>query len=283
MLKIILALLYGVLVASVYAIYASGFSLAFSITRVPNLAYGALYTFSAYFAYWLLSLGINVFLSYVLAIVATSLLSLLIGRFIIRPSLKNPITIFISTLAIAYIIEEVIRIRFTKFPRTLIGVPGSITIFGSGVPLQWFVVLGSSTVVGTILIFLLRKTRLGLSIRAVAESWKDAQMFGVNPSRTFDFTMMLSGILAGFTALVLSPLWSITPSMGWLYLFTAFAIVVLGGIGSIEGLFISAIIYGVSEQIVTFYFSPSLANVVPLVIVILVLVFKPHGLFGRGE
>lgn len=105
----------------------------------------------------------------------------------------------------------------------------------------------------------------------------------INPTKVLRITFMISGVYAALTGILLAPLKALTPPAGWTPLFAAFAIVVMGGIGNVVGTVIASLIYGYVEQFVVYTLGGGVARVVPLILIVLILVFKPHGLFGRGE
>jgi len=206
---------------------------------------------------------------------------LAVGEAVIRTALKVPISVLISTLATAYIIEEVFRIEFGLTPITLPSVRGVSVIWGIPINNQWLLVLLTSIIMSSALLLFLKYTSTGKAIRATAESWEESMIIGVNPLKVFRVTMVIAGAYAAIAGIVLSPLKAVVPDMGWSPLFTAFTIVALGGMGSIKGTIIAATIYGFAEQSITWFFGGAYAEIVPLIIIILVLLLKPSGLFGE--
>ena len=260
------------------------FSLIFGVAKIPHLAYGALYTMAAYMSYILLTqLNLNPIVSMILAILIVALISLVIGDIAVKPALKMPVSVFISTFAVAYIIEEVFRIELGLTPVTLPSLHGVTTIWSIPVNNQWFLVLIVSLVMSTSLLLFLKYTTMGKAIRAVAESWEESMIIGIDPLKVFRITMILAGTYAAIAGILLSPLKAITPEMGWRPLFTAFAIIILGGMGSIKGTIIASLIYGFVEQGVTWTLGSAFAEIVPLILIIITLIVKPTGLFGEKE
>ncbi len=277
-------LVFGLLHASTYLAFSLGFSLILGVAKIPNLAYGALYVLSGYVAYELLaSLGLPFYIAAGLAITLTGIASLLIGEVAVRPALKNPVGVFITTMSVAYILEEYFKMGMGLRPVTLPMLSGTVSVADIPVSNQWLLVASVSLAMTLALVLFLRKTSMGMAIRAVAESWEESLRFSINPLRVLRVTLLITGLYAGMTGVLLSPLKALTPSAGWTPLFAAFAVVILGGVGSIVGTAIASVIYGLVEQTVTFTLGSGLARVVPLFLIVAVLLLRPHGIMGRGE
>lgn len=277
-------LIFSLLHASIYLVYSSGFALLFSVAGLPNLAYSIFYTFMAYAFYVALnSMGLGVAGSFTLSILATIGIALIINETAVRPVVRNPLSMFISTIAASYIIEEWLRLRYGKTYLALPRIGGNLRIIGVPVENHWLLAGIMGLLMILILYILINRTRLGIRIRAVAESWEEAYLSGVNPIGILRITSIIAATYAAAASLSLAPLKAISPDMGWAMLFTAFAIIVLAGIGSIRGLLVATLIYAFAEQVVTFTVSQTMARMVPLVLAIVILVIKPTGLFGGEE
>lgn len=277
-------LIFGLLHSLTYLVFSLGFSLIFGVARLPNLSYGALYVFAGYATYiFLTQLGLDFSLAVIASTLLTAATSFAVGEFTIKPAMKFPVSVFITTMAVAYIFEEFFRIQMGLRPVTLPLYSGTTTVMGVPVSNHWLLVgLVSLLMVLALLLFLF-KTSIGRAVRAVAESWEESMRLGINPLKVLRVTFLLSGVYAALTGILLTPLKALTPGSGWTPLFTAFAVVVMGGIGNVLGTVIASLIYGFTEQLVTYMLGGGIARVVPLVLIVLVLVFRPHGLFGRGE
>lgn len=276
--------IFGLFHSLTYLVFSLGFSLVFGVARLPNLSYGALYVLAGYTTYTLLShLSVPLYLAIPASILLTAIASLAVGESVIRPAIKFPVSVFITTLAVAYIFEELFRIQMGLRPVTLPLYPGTTTLFGVPVSNHWLLIAGVSIVMVLLLLMFLYKTHTGRAIRAVAESWEESMRLGISPLKVLRATFLISGVYAASTGILLAPLKALTPTAGWTPLFAAFAIVVMGGIGNVVGTVAASIIYGFIEQFMAYTLGGGIARVVPLVLIVLVLVFRPHGLFGRGE
>jgi len=277
-------LIFGLFHSLTYLVFSLGFSLVFGVARLPNLSYGALYVLTGYSTYVFLNyLNAPLYLAVPASILLTAAVSLAIGESIIKPAIKFPVSVFITTMAVAYIFEELFRIQMGLRPATLPLYPGTTTVLGVPVSNHWLLVTAACLVMVLALLVFLYRTSVGKAIRAVAESWEESMRLGVNPLKVLRTTFLVSGVYAAFTGILLAPLKALTPTAGWSPLFAAFAIVVMGGIGNILGTVVASLIYGFIEQFMVYALGGGIARVAPLVLILLVLIFRPHGLFGRGE
>jgi len=256
----------------------------FGVAKIPNLAYGSLYILSAYVMYALTTyIGLEPLVAALVAILVAGLASLLIGEVVVKPGLKMPVSVFITTLSVAYIFEEFFRIEMGLRPITLPVYPGVTYVLGVPVSNHWFLILSASLLMFLSLTAFLKYAVLGRSIRAVAESWDESRRLGIDPLKVLRVAFFVAGVYAGATGVLLTPLKALTPTAGWGPLFTAFAIVALGGVGSVTGTLIASFIYGFFEQSMTYVLGSGVASISPLILIVLVLVFRPQGLMGRVE
>ena len=274
----------GLIKGSVYALLAIGFSLILGVARIINIAHTALYMTAAYLIYVGTKLmGLSAPLSMIAAIVLTVLLGLLIYNFFIRPIQEHEAAVLIATIAVAMMIQEVFLMIFGG---SYLGVSplvdGYALIIGVKVTYQHLLALGLALVILVGVRFLLLKTRLGLAIRSTAQDREVANLMGMNVTHVAMATMAISVGLAAATGAIVAPLMTVEPTM-WMHpLIMMLAIVVLGGLGSIEGSFVGAYILGFAESMVVFLLPMGsfLKDSVALSIMILVLLIRPEGLFG---
>jgi branched-chain amino acid transport system permease protein len=277
-------LLFSIFHSSTYLTFSLGFSMLFGVAKIPNLAYGSLYILSAYVMYALTTyIGLEPLVAALVAILVAGLASLLIGEVVVKPGLKMPVSVFITTLSVAYIFEEFFRIEMGLRPITLPIYPGVTYVLGVPVSNHWFLILSASLLMFLSLTAFLKYAVLGRSIRAVAESWDESRRLGIDPLKVLRVAFFVAGVYAGATGVLLTPLKALTPTAGWGPLFTAFAIVALGGVGSVTGTLIASFIYGFFEQSMTYVLGSGVASISPLILIVLVLVFRPQGLMGRVE
>ena len=274
----------GLVNGGVYALLAIGFSLIFGVARIVNIAHTAFYMLAAYCFYTLLTkTGLGFLLSGVISVVAVTLFSMLCYRLVIEPVREHEAAVLIATIALALVFQELMLFtfggHFLGIPSTL---EGSMRFLGVSIPYQRLLIL---VVAGAALIlvwFVLYRTRLGLAIRATANDLEVANLMGMNVNRVAMATVAISVALASVAGVVVAPVYVVDPFMWLAPLVTMLAIVVLGGLGSLKGSLIGALIIGYVEAITVFAIPAGayLKGAVALLIMVIVLLVRPEGLFG---
>ncbi len=277
-------IVYGLVSSGVYALLAVGFSLIFGVARIVNLAHTAFYMLAAYLIYCLTSAaGLNLYLSIIIAIISVTIVGTLSYKLLIARVRQHEATTLIVTIAIAVIIQEAILRGFGGQPR---GIPklisGSTDIFGVTVLNQQLLTLGVVILLLLATWFFLMRTKSGIAIRATAQDREVANLMGINVPQIEMLTMAISVGLAAVAGAVVAPLLLVTPGMWTHPLVMILAVVVLGGLGSLQGSLVGALILGFAENLVVFL-APSgafLKTSVALSIMLVVILIKPEGLFG---
>ena len=272
---------------SVYALLASGLSLIYGVGRIVNLAHTAFFMLAAYGMYCFMSnLGWGPLPSIVLTLVAITLVGLLVYRFLLDRIRQHGAALLIMTVALAMALQELMRISFHR-QTTLPGsvpylIAGDTTILGVMVEKQQLLTLGTIAGVIIILWLLLSKTKLGIAIRATANDAEVANLMGISVPRTLMLTMGIGTGLAGVAAVLMAPISGVIHYMWMKPLMMVLVIVVLGGLGSMKGSIIGALIIALVESL-TFILLPYrtyLSTVFALAVMVLVLIVRPGGLFG---
>ncbi|MEO7128771.1 MAG: branched-chain amino acid ABC transporter permease [Rhodoferax sp.] len=278
-------LLLGLVNGSFYAMLSLGLAVIFGLLGIINFAHGALYMVGAYVGWILLtSFGINYWFALVLAPLAVGILGVVIERLLLRHLYKlDPLYGLLMTFGLAQIMEGIFRRQYgvsgESYP-----VPDALsgaTNLGFMVLPNYraWVVLASLVVcLGTW--FLIERTRLGAYLRAGTENAPLVQAFGVNVPIMVMLTFGGGAALAGLAGVLAAPIIQVTPLMGSNLIIVLFAVVVIGGMGSIMGSAISGLLLGVVEGF-TRVFYPQGSNVVIFVVMVIVLMVRPAGLFGK--
>lgn len=277
-------IVFGLVSSGVYALLAVGFSLIFGVARIVNLAHTAFYMLAAYLIYSLASeAGLNLYLSIIISIVIVTIVGTLSYKFLIARVRQHEATTLIVTLALAVIIQEAILKGFGGNPRSVPKlISGAIDIFGVTVLNQQLLTLGVVVLLLLATWFFLMKTKSGVAIRATAQDREVANLMGINVPRMEMLTMAISVGLAAIAGALVAPLFVLTPGMWAHPLVMILAVVILGGLGSLKGSLIGAVILGFAENLVVFL-APSgayLKTSVALTIMLIVILLKPEGLFG---
>jgi branched-chain amino acid transport system permease protein len=269
------------LLGALYALVAIGFTLIFGVGGVLNLAHGASITLGAYSAYYAVQFGLGIYVGGLVALAVPALFNYALYKGLIKPAGENPVAVLILTLVLSLVVEQVFLAIAGAQPVTIPGfVDGQVAILGGleanrvlGFVLSWVLIGG--------LFYFVNRTKQGQAILATSMSKKGSALVGINPDRTYTYTWIIAGLLAGVAGLFLGSFQSLNPLMGRSPLLLSFSIVVLGGLGSIRGSVIGAYFISLLDQLTIFYVSDRLAGLSGLVVLVVVLLVRPKGLFGR--
>lgn len=275
--------IYGAVTSAIYAMLAVGFTLIFGVARVLNLSHGAFYALGAYFTYTYNGLlKIPLLLAALLAVTTVAVFGVAMERVLVRPLRHSGLAVLMITLAMSLLIEQVLLLTFgSEYQNVQSLVSEKVMVFGVDIGGQRLLALGVSVVLISGLWLFIHSTRLGNAILAVSQDVEGAQYMGININRVFAIVMGLSAALAATAGVLVAPFLTVHPSMGLVPMTKAFSIVILGGLGSIRGSLLAAAVLGYSETLVGYLVSSSLTELVSLVAILLALILRPAGLFGK--
>jgi branched-chain amino acid transport system permease protein len=273
----------GLVMGSVYVLVALGLNLIFSITDIPDFAQGALYMVAAYAAYYAVTiLHLPFILALIIAMGVGAAMAYLGNRLLYSRWTDAPRTQLLSAIALFFLIANVANWAFTSkaklFPTYL---PGTVEVMGYPLSYQRFVVLGAAALLFILVYLFIMKTKLGKAIRAASQDAEMAEVVGINIKQVTSVVFLMGGALSGAAGAVVAPLYSVYPSAGDLPLLKALVVVILGGFGSVAGVLICGIGLGVLEALGSIYISSAYQHGYAFFILILILWFRPLGLFGR--
>lgn len=277
-------LVYGAIQSSVYALLAIGFSLIFGVAGVVNLAHTAFFMVGAYLIYTLFSiLGLNLYLSLALAVIAVGILGLLVMNYCIKPLIDSEMSVMIITVALAMFFQQVILSIFGPVGRNVRSFSDqSYNLFGFvTVDAQRLLTLIVTVVLLVAFWYLIKRTKFGRAIQAVSQDREGAIFVGISPNRIYMQVIFISACLAAIAGAFIAPVIGARPEMWEHPLVRVFICVVLGGLGSLEGTVLAALIIGYTEVIVSFTLSSYLGELVAVVIILLALYFRPTGIMGK--
>jgi branched-chain amino acid transport system permease protein len=275
----------GFLLSGLYALIAVGFTMIFSVGRVLNLAYGTYLMLGGYVYYVLAQeLAFPKIPSFLGAVAAGVIFGVTTYLILVRGLQDNPIAIEISTLILAVVMQSLIILIFSPAPRAMWPlIPGVAHLHGVSISKNIFLAMVISWVVLASLLVFVQKTQLGRAIRAVSMDKKGALVSGIDPERINILTWALSGALGAIAGVFFATYTQLDPAMWVFPLITAIAVVIVGGIGSIMGSLVAAHIVGFLETITTSVIAPELRGLFTLLLIIIILIIVPKGLFGRDE
>ena len=276
-------LIYGAVTSAIYAMLAVGFTLIFGVARVLNLAHGSFYALGAYGTYVLTSLvGWPLWLAAIVAIAGVSLFGVIVEKVLIRPLRYSQLGVLMITLAVSLIVEQALFLTFgSEYRNVPAFIDTKISIGGVDVAGQRLLTVVVAVVaIGTLYLFI-QRTRLGSAILAISQDAEAAKYMGIPSDRIFSLVMAISAALAGLAGVLAGPFLSVQPSMHLLPIVKAFAIVIVGGLGSITGSILAALMLGYAETLVAYLISTSWTEIVSVLATLLTLVLRPAGIFGK--
>ena len=280
-----LAVLEGTVSAFVLAVTALGLSLVFGVMRVVNVAHGELFMLGAVIAWWVSQLAGDPLLGFALALVVAPLIvggiAIAADWAILKRVDYNPEATIVATIGLLYIIQQTTLILYGPDARA-VEAP-----FYFRVQFPWFgysgyklIVAGISALLLLATWYTLARTRLGLYMRATQYDQETAQAFGVPVRRVYALVFAIGGGLAAVAGVLVVPIQQAHYLMGHDPLLLSFIVVIIGGLGSLRGTLLAAFVIGISDGVISVFFSPTLAKILATLLVALVLVFRPSGLFG---
>jgi branched-chain amino acid transport system permease protein len=276
----------GLLLGGIYAMVAVGLNLIFGVIRVVNFAQGEFVMLGMYGAYAAqLSMGLDPYLAPVVVVPVLFVFGALVYAVILRPLQGEPMMQIFATFGLLMVLENTVLAitRGITYSVNSVITCVSVPIGPINVGLSRIVVLIAATLVTLAIAWYLRSVLHGKAIRAVAQDRNAARLMGVNVERVYIMTFGIGAALAGLAGCLLSPLYTMSPQIGMNFILPAFAVVVLGGLGSVTGAYIGGFIVGLTEALAGYYLDPALKHAVLFLVFITVLVVRPSGLFGvRG-
>lgn len=284
-----LATLEGLVQAAVLAITAAGLSLVFGVMRVVNVAHGEFVMLGAVIAWYAASLAtghpaIGFMLALLISPIVVGSIAYASDRLILKRLNYNPEATIVATIGLLYIIQQSVLIFYGPDARP-VEPPFHYTIrfpwFGYS-SYKLFVILAAVAIMGGIWL-LQQRTKIGLMMRATQFDSETAQAFGIPVRQVSAFVFAFGAMLAAIAGVLVVPIQQAHYLMGTDPLLLSFIVVIIGGLGSMSGTVMAAVLIGLSDGILSVMFSPTLAKMVSTLLVALVLVFRPHGLFGKGS
>jgi branched-chain amino acid transport system permease protein len=282
-------LISGLVLGSIYALMSVGLTLIYGITKVLNYAQGSLFTLTAYLAFVFFSnfVSMNYFVVFFITLALMAVIGFVFEKIFIRPVRRLPgwdFTVIIVTLGTALLIDNLFLVIFGPLQKTLPrAFEGSLVLGAFRITKHNLFIIVAALLTIVILDRFLSKTRVGMSMRAVAQSSEGARIVGLDVDKVFGYSFATAGVLAGIAGILLTPRTLIYPLVGWPVFQKGLVVMVFGGLGSIKGTLYAAFILGMVEIIISYVFGARWALPVFIIILIVVLVFRPKGLAGRWQ
>ncbi len=279
-------LIYGIINSFSLALMAIGFTLVYGICRLPNFAHGALYVITGFLVWSLIHLlKLNYVISILLALAIMGLVGAAIYRFVLIRVRGMATSEIIATYALGLAILEFLRWGgFKGMTYTLpVFIEGSINIGGIPVDFQRIIVIGIGIIVVSFMWLFTHFNRTGLALRGMAQDEHAAMMLGIDSDWMAVIAMGMGSMLAGLSAIALLPLGNIVVEAGYNVLILSIAVCIVGGLGSWVGAILAAFMIGFLQIITVAYIQSHFHMVVALLAIIITLILRPSGLFGRQK
>ena len=276
-------LLIGLLLGGIYGLVSIGLTLIFGVIRIVNFAHGQVLMigmYGTYFAYaWL---GLNPYATVLLVAPAMFVVGLLIQRVLFQPLQSEPMMQIFASFGLLIFLENIVLVITRGDPLDIPSGSGIevVSLFGIRVSAARLIVFVLGTIITVGLHIFLQHTMMGKAIRAVTQDKRAAAMMGINVNRIFLLTFGIGTAITGIASVFLTPIYTLSPTIGSNFALAAFAVVVLGGLGSVWGAYFGGLIVGLIESFAGFYIDPALKSAVWFLIFIAVLIVRPSGLLG---
>ena len=274
----------ALVLGSIYAMVAVGLALAFGVMQMANFSHGELFMAGAYVVFVLYSLmGLPFIIAVIAAFPIVAVIGLIFERLIFRPTRGNVLAGFMATAGAGFIMQVLVGQQWGVGLMRSVVVPykGSAELFGTAISWQRLIIVPATILMVAGLWFFLKKVKAGKALRACAQDPEAAVLQGISINKMTALAMFLSGGFAGVGGALMAPIIPVTPYMGHVYAVTAFIVVIVGGMSSIEGAVLAAFILGFIHTFVSTISDSVTATMVGVLFMAIVLIVKPTGLLGN--
>lgn len=278
----------GISLGSVYAIIALGYTMVYGIAKMLNFAHGDVIMVGGYIIFVsLYSFNLNPFVALLIAMILCTVLGVVIEKVAYKPLRgASSLAVLITAIGVSYLLQNLAQLIFSSNPKMFRKILdfGNITLMNGelSIPVSTLIMIATSIVIVIGLSIFIKKTKTGRAMVAVSEDKDAARLMGINVNKTITITFAIGSALAAIASLLMFDAYpSLVPTSGSMPGIKAFVAAVFGGIGSIPGAMVGGIVLGLVEILSGAYISTQLSNAIVFTILIVALIFKPTGLFGK--
>ena len=277
----------GISLGSIYALIALGYTMIYGIIKLINFAHGDIYMVGAYIGFFAITQAhLSIVPALLISLVVTGCLGMVVERLAYKPLRHAPrISVLITAIGVSFFLEYTSMYFVSPTPRTFPAMFDNVAINIGGLVIngQQLLILGITCVLMILLTYIVKMTKVGKAMRAASFDTETAQLMGINSDRIISFTFAIGSALAAVAGVLVGIYYnSIDPLMGIMPGLKAFVAAVLGGIGILPGAVVGGLILGVVEALVSGFVSSTFRDAAAFAILILVLLFKPTGIFGKN-
>jgi branched-chain amino acid transport system permease protein len=283
-----LTLIWGVAIGCIYMLLATGLNVIFGVMKLVNFAHGQFLMISAYITWTLsVSAGLNAYFAILVSMAIVALLGVVIERFTFRRVLGTDKLneIFVS-LGLIYIFENIALLIWGDQTQQIKSPFYGLSLNLTTISITYDRIVAVGAVIIALVVFglLLWRTKIGLAMRATSQINRTAMLMGINVNQVYMITFALGSALAALAGGLYGIIFPFDSTSGAMPTIIAFAIIILGGLGSIKGAIVGGLLYGIAEQLATLFLGGTWGSAVPFALLIVVLVIRPNGIFGeKGE
>jgi branched-chain amino acid transport system permease protein len=282
---IVQLLVSGLMLGGIYAIMSIGLTLVFGVLKVVNFAHGEFLMLAMYVAWAAVSLaGLNAYTATIVVVPTLFVFGALVHLLIVRPAIDKPhLIVVFATMGLSIAMQNLALVLMTADLRDVPPLFGGTPLTIGPIYLRIELVLGFlvSIAITLALMVFLKRSYLGKAIRATVQDRDAAMLMGINVPRLFLLTFAGGSALVGLAGCIMIPLYSTFPTVGLNFILIAYVIVVLGGMGSMEGAFFGGICIGIVQSLSGYYVAPAYGQLFYFLVFLLVMVFRPNGLLGQ--
>ena len=284
-------LLVGVILGTIYGLVALGFGLIMGIMKFVNIAQGSFVILGGFICYWIVTiLHLDPYFSIPLVMLAMFIVGLVLYRLLFSPLLKYPVAemrldkSLLITFGVVWMLDNLEILFWTPNSRSVVTTYSlnTVNVFGAALSYTGLIGLGLAILAAAVLHIVLTRTYFGKHVRAATEDAGAASLSGVNVQRTYLISCGIAVALAGLAGAVIVTSYSVTPGGGMSWLLTAMVVVVLAGANNINFMIPAGIILAVIQSASTLFVNPAYQQPIALFIFLLIIMFRPQGLFSRG-
>ncbi|MEA3359432.1 MAG: branched-chain amino acid ABC transporter permease [Thermodesulfobacteriota bacterium] len=274
----------GLIWGLIIALIALGLSLIFGVMGIVNMAHGDLYMIGAVISFYVVSLIGNFWISLLIVPLLMILIAVPMERFLLRPFEGDPSSTMIATVGISFIIQTSVLAIYGGIPKNISNpFPVSFNLFGINYPGYRLLIACISIIILFCVWFFLYKTKFGILIRASMQDRDMANAMGINVNKVLITTFTLGAVLAGVGGVLAAPVYQVFYLMGNDVILLSFIVVIIGGLGSLTGTLTAALGICSLEGIMIYFLPPTRARASIFIVMIIVLILRPQGLFGEKE
>ena len=285
--QVLQQLVNGISLGSIYALIALGYTMIYGIIKLINFAHGDIYMVGAYIGFYAITQAqLLIVPALIISFVVTGILGMVVEKLAYKPLRHAPrISVLITAIGVSFFLEYTSMYFVSPTPRTFPALFGDVAIELGGIVIngQQMLILGITTILMIVLTYVVHRTKTGKAMRAASFDTETAQLMGIDSDRIISITFGIGSALAAVAGVLVGVYYnSIDPLMGIMPGLKAFVAAVLGGIGILPGAVVGGLILGIVEAFVSGFVSSTFRDAAAFAILILVLLFKPTGIFGKN-